>query len=43
MLKIKYKCYRCDREWTEYYECACDSECPKCFAKDVEADQWDEV
>ena len=35
-LEIKYKCPRCHNEWTEEYDCACDSEC-ECGLKNITA------
>ena len=42
MFFINYKCYKCSYEWSEYYDTACDSECPKCEAKNNEAVDYEE-
>jgi hypothetical protein len=43
MLSIRYICPACGEDWEEVWECACDSECPKCGARNVEAHEWNEV
>ena len=34
---IAYRCPRCMGEWTEEWSCACDSECPNCDLRHIEA------
>ena len=42
-LLIDYTCYNCSHDWKEVYSSACDSECEKCDAKNVQAIKWEEV
>lgn len=43
MYKITYLCYNCMYEWNEENDCACDSECPMCNARNVEACEYEEI
>lgn len=43
LLDIEYRCPECGHEWTEQWSCACDSECPACGLKNIEALSWDEA
>jgi predicted nucleic acid-binding Zn-ribbon protein len=40
---IDYTCPDCGHQWQETYECACDSECPQCGARNISAVSWAEV
>lgn len=40
---INYECYKCGCEWYEEYDCACDSQCPECDAKNVTAKNYEEI
>ena len=42
-LLIEYTCPDCGHEWQETYECACDSECPKCGTRNISAAHWAEL
>lgn len=33
--RLEYCCPDCDEEWEDVYECAVDSDCPKCGARDI--------
>ena len=39
-LQIDYHCPACEHDWQEEWSCACDSECPQCGARDIEASDW---
>lgn len=43
MYQIYYSCPDCGENWLEYYDCACDSECPACGAKNIQAEDFEEV
>ena len=43
MLNINYECPTCGHQWTELYECACDSECPECGEGAITAASWTEA
>lgn len=43
MLEINYKCYKCGHKWIEEYDCACDSECPECDARNCTAVSYKEI
>jgi predicted RNA-binding Zn-ribbon protein involved in translation (DUF1610 family) len=43
LLDIEYRCPECGHEWTEQWSCACDSQCPNCGLKNIEALSWDEA
>lgn len=43
LLDIEYRCPECGHEWTEQWSCACDSQCPACGLKSIEALSWDEA
>ena len=43
MFYINYKCYKCKHEWSEFYDTACDAECPSCDAKANTAIEFSEV
>lgn len=43
MLNIQYECPTCGKQWTEVYECACDSECPECGEGAITAASWTEA
>ena len=34
---IYYECPNCDHHWTEKWSCACDSTCPHCMTKNIQA------
>ena len=38
-----YVCDECDVAWSDYWSCACDSDCPKCGEdySPQESDEWD--
>ena len=38
-----YRCYRCQREWTDEWSCACDDECPYCGARHVSPRSSDDL
>lgn len=40
---IEYVCYECGHTWYEVYDCACDSECPSCDAKDVTPTSYEQM
>lgn len=40
---ISYQCPECEHEWEEEYECACNSECPKCGTTDIEASDYEQI
>lgn len=41
--RIEYICPLCEHKWVEIWSCACDSECPKCGTKNIEAYDWEEI
>lgn len=43
MLKIQYQCPKCEHEWEDMWESACDSDCPNCDMKDITALGWDPI
>ena len=43
LLKVEYCCPNCGHEWQEQWSCACDSQCPECGLKNIEALSWDEL
>lgn len=40
LVNIKYSCPACGHEWQEQWTCACDSECPGCGTRDINALSW---
>jgi len=40
---ILYNCPFCHHEWRETWTCACDSDCPKCGTRNIEAKSWKEI
>lgn len=42
-LLIAYVCPECEWTWQEEWSCACDSECPHCGLKDVQAASWQDA
>lgn len=41
--EVYYKCPNCESEWTEEYDCACDSECPDCETGDITPYFFEEI
>lgn len=41
-LSITYEC-TCGHEWTEIWSCACDSECPECGTRHIQARDYEEL
>lgn len=39
-LEIDYHCSECGQDWQEEWSCACDSDCPACGARHIEAAEW---
>lgn len=42
-LDIRYRCPECGHRWVDQYSSACDSDCPNCGTRDIEAFQYKEV
>ena len=43
LLQIKYECSVCGCRWEEVWDCTCDSECPDCGQRDIEAVNREEI
>ena len=43
LLKIFYKCPKCDYEWHEFWTSACDATCPGCGLGDITASSYEPV
>jgi DNA-directed RNA polymerase subunit RPC12/RpoP len=41
MKRIDYHCPNCGHEWEEIWTSACDSTCPECGLKNIEALDWE--
>lgn len=41
--KISYTCPECGERWEEEWDCACDSECPSCGLKNIEAEDFEKI
>ena len=40
---IYYECPDCGHLWQEEYECACDSTCPECGTRNIQALEWEDT
>lgn len=40
---VKYRCPKCSETWEEVWASPCDSECPKCGTRDIEAYEYDHI
>ena len=40
-LRVFYICPDCGEHWESIWSCACNDECPKCGASDIEATDWE--
>jgi predicted Zn-ribbon and HTH transcriptional regulator len=40
---IYYQCPDCGNDWHEEWSCACDSECPHCGARNIQATSWEDT
>lgn len=43
MILSYYQCPSCNEEWEDTWECACNSECPKCESSDIEPYDWKRI
>ena len=40
---IRYECPACQHQWHEIWSCACDSECPACGLRAIQAADYEEI
>ncbi len=41
-IRSDYECPRCDVHWSDYWDSACDDDCPRCGMRHISPYDWEE-